>query len=120
MVPTGRLDYFDCRMRLDAKDEWHFGSDGIAVVDGRVSRVARGLRILTVRSSHKKWMILDIAGRGTVAGTSIAGRISPDETWSDGPLVPLPAIIPKDDDTLVFTRIFICVEGLYIHRPESI
>lgn len=35
MVLTSRLDYFDCRMRLDEEDEWHFGSDGI-VVDGRV------------------------------------------------------------------------------------
>lgn len=65
-------------------------------------------------------MILDIAGRGTVSGTSMASRISSDETRSNGPLMPLPAIIPKDDDTLVFTRIFICVEGLYIHQSENI
>lgn len=58
-------------------------------------------------------MILDIAGRGTVAGTSIAGRISPDETRSDGPLVPLPAIIPKDNETL-YLRGFLPVLKDYI------
>lgn len=40
MVPTGRLDYFDRRMRLDEEGEWHFGSEGIAVVDGRVQPCA--------------------------------------------------------------------------------
>lgn len=58
-------------------------------------------------------MILGIAGRGPIAGASMAGRISPDETRSDGLLVSLPAIISKDDDTL-YLRGFLPVLKDYI------